>query len=155
MSNLPQIPASNPSWIATGVVLKDLNFADKIIGIPDLKQKAALLHAVKRDSQFLRGLRVMDYSLCLGVHYCGNGSYPDVDCITADDGISSSLAVLKGYEPKYQCTLLRTDAAQKVGGPSDRLKASRRRVLSPTGSPNMNVHFETLKEFLDLQDHMD
>lgn len=102
-------------WVSPrpGVVLKDLNFADKIIGIPDLKQKAALLQAVKRDSQFLRGLRVMDYSLCLGVHYC-DGSYPDLDCITSDEGISSCLAVLKGYEPKYQCTLLRTDAAEKV-----------------------------------------
>ncbi len=103
-------------WVSPrqGVVLKDLNFADKIIGIPDLKQKAALLHAVKRDSQFLRGLRVMDYSVCLGVHYCDGNSYPDVDCITVDAGISSGLAVLKGYEPKYQCTLVRTDAAQKV-----------------------------------------
>ena len=55
----------------------------------------------------------MDYSVCLGVHYC-EGSYPDVDYITAEPGISSSLAVLKGYEPKYQCTLLRTEAAQKV-----------------------------------------
>ena len=102
-------------WVSPrpGVVLKDLNFADKIIGIPDLKQKAALLQAVKRDCQFLRGLRVMDYSLCLGVHYC-DGSYPDLDCITSDEGISSCLAVLKGYEPKYQCTLLRTDAAEKV-----------------------------------------
>ncbi|CAK9028381.1 1-phosphatidylinositol 4 [Durusdinium trenchii] len=102
-------------WVSPrpGVVLKDLNFADKIIGIPDVNKKAALLHAFKKDSQFLRSLRVMDYSVCLGVHYC-EGSYPDVDYITAEPGISSSLAVLKGYEPKYQCTLLRTEAAQKV-----------------------------------------
>ncbi|CAE7039485.1 TFCD [Symbiodinium natans] len=97
-----------------GTVLKDLNFADKTIGIPDLKQKAALLHILKRDTQFLRNQHVMDYSVCLGVHYCEENSYPNAELITPEPGISSSLAVLRGYEPKYQCTLVRNQPSQKV-----------------------------------------
>lgn len=45
--------------------------------------------------------------MCLGVHYC-EGSYPEPEALMAELGISSCLAVLKGYEPKYQCTLVRT-----------------------------------------------
>ncbi|CAE7285815.1 PIP5K7 [Symbiodinium sp. CCMP2592] len=97
-----------------GTVLKDLNFADKTIGIPDLKHKAALLHILKRDTQFLRSQNVMDYSVCLGVHYCEENSYPNSELMTPEPGISSSLAVLRGYEPKYQCTLVRNQPSQKV-----------------------------------------
>eukprot|EP00931_Biecheleriopsis_adriatica_P059692 TRINITY_DN35766_c0_g1_i1.p1 TRINITY_DN35766_c0_g1~~TRINITY_DN35766_c0_g1_i1.p1 ORF type:complete len:1316 (-),score=248.67 TRINITY_DN35766_c0_g1_i1:36-3956(-) len=107
---------SEDRWVKPrpGVVLKDLNFADQIIGIPDLKKKAELMHAIKRDTQFLRNLNVMDYSLCLGVYYCAENALPSSEQITRPAGISSSLAVLPGFQPKYQCTLVRNQAAQRV-----------------------------------------
>ncbi|CAE8598405.1 unnamed protein product [Polarella glacialis] len=97
-----------------GAVLKDLNFADKIIGIPDLKHKAELLHALKRDTQFLRSQNVMDYSVCLGVHYCSENVHPVLEQSVPEPGLASTLAMLRGFEPKFQCTLVRNQAAQRV-----------------------------------------
>lgn len=101
----------NPS---PGAVLKDLNFADKVIGISDQKQKTDLIYTLKRDTKFLKEQTVIDYSICLGVHYCDGDSHPPMDELMPSPGIWSPLAVIPGFEPKFQSTLVRDQPSRRV-----------------------------------------
>merc|ERR1719221_448655 len=56
----------------------------------------------------------MDYSVCLGIHYCEDGCHPPPGELSVLSGLCSPLAALRGFEPKFQCTLVRDQAARHV-----------------------------------------
>lgn len=97
-------------------VLKDLNFADRIIGVAEPRSRVDLLHVIRKDTRFLLGRNIMDYSVCLGIHYLPEDSdhHPPAEVLQGFPGINSQLGILRGFEPKFQCTLVRDQPARRV-----------------------------------------
>lgn len=79
-------------------------------GIADPRQRDELQETLRQDARFLRQCNIMDYSICLGVHYCADDAHPSREA----SSVSSKLAVLSGFEPKFQCTMMRDQPAQRV-----------------------------------------
>eukprot|EP00927_Polykrikos_kofoidii_P051279 TRINITY_DN45070_c0_g1_i1.p1 TRINITY_DN45070_c0_g1~~TRINITY_DN45070_c0_g1_i1.p1 ORF type:complete len:1496 (-),score=209.50 TRINITY_DN45070_c0_g1_i1:172-4659(-) len=110
-------------WVhpSPGAVLKDLNFADKIIGVPDCRIRGELLNTLKHDVRFLRDRHIMDYSVLLGVHYCDTKAPSDTAAIFGVASPPATLGqhvsqfgILYGFEPSFTCTLVRDQASRRV-----------------------------------------
>jgi len=97
-----------------GMMLKDLNFADKVIGMSDARYQGELLQAVRKDTRFLRDIGVVDYSICLGIHYCDGDSHPASELFAPIQGVMAPQAAFRGFEPKSQYTLVRDQGAWRV-----------------------------------------
>lgn len=90
-------------WVhpTPGAVLKDLNFADKLIGFKDEETAVLLRKTLKEDAAFLEAQNIMDYSVLLGVHELKEPTYTNGDLTKT----GSKLSVLQGLEPVESCTL--------------------------------------------------
>jgi len=96
-------------------VLKDLNFADKLIGLQDADTAERVVAAIAADAEFLAQHEIMDYSLLLGVKYLESEEH----VISEDarpDAVQprAPLSLLKGYEPVKATSLVRNTGAKPV-----------------------------------------
>jgi len=96
-------------WVAPmpGKVLKDLNFADKMIGLEDAEGVKTLQSIIDADADFLARLHIMDYSLLLGVRELAEGE----EFVNTHAG---GWSCLEGHEPLKGVTLVHKSGARHV-----------------------------------------
>jgi len=91
--------AANPR-----AVLKDLNWIkrEKMLELGPEK-RALLTEQLRRDAEFLRNIRVMDYSLLVGIHNMQRGNRDNVRKNTLKVfSVRKSLRILLGYSALTQ-----------------------------------------------------